>query len=273
MDRVPLWRIGSWSGQGLSGIPELTPKFFNFAFYISFVNNQNEITIMYNIVDIKAFPKTRLVLHELRTLQFLTWSESRWVGILFHIELCDKYLFCGPNGYCDPYNVDKFECICLPGFEPKSPHDWYLRDGSHECIRKQGVSVCNIGEGFMKSARMKVPDTSKAFADMNLSLEECEQECLRNCSCMPYSSTHESEGMECLRWHGELVDTRTFSNAGQDLYIRVDAIVQGIVYSFTKLHLFVFLTSYNVFEFNKYVTLPNTCPVVMPNASDENFVL
>ena len=50
---------------------------------------------MYNIVDIKAFPKTRLVLHELRTLQFLTWSESRWVGILYHIELCDKYLFCG----------------------------------------------------------------------------------------------------------------------------------------------------------------------------------
>ena len=125
----------------------------------------------------------------------------------------------------------------------------------------------------MKSARMKVPDTSKALADMNLSLEECEQECLRNCSCMPYSSTHESEGIECLRWHGELVDTRTFSNVGQDLYIRVDAIVQGIVYSFTKLHLFVFLTSYNVFEFNKYVTLPNTCPVVMPNASDENFVL
>ena len=133
--------------------------------------------------------------------------------------------------------------------------------------------MCNTREGFVKLARIKVPNTSKALTDMGLSLEECEQECLRNCSCTAYSSTHESKGIGCLRWHRELVDTRTFSNVGQDLYIHVDVVVVGIVYSFSKLHLLVFLTSYNVFGFTKYVTLPNTCPVVMPNANDEIFFL
>ena len=94
---------------------------------------------------------------------------------------------------------------------------------------------------------------------MSLSLEECEQECLRNCSCTAYSSTYESEGIGCLRWHGELVDTRTFSDVGQDLYIRVDAVLLGIFYFFTKLHLLVFLTSYNIFEFTKYVESSKTC--------------
>nr|POE93116.1 g-type lectin s-receptor-like serine/threonine-protein kinase rks1 [Quercus suber] len=155
MDRVPLWRIGSWSGQGLSG-----------------------------------------------TLQFLTWSESRWVGISSHIESCNKYLFCGPNGYCDPYNVISLSARAYLGSNPSCPMI-----------------------GFVKLARMKVPDTSKALVDMSISLEECEQECLRNCSCTAYSSTHESEGIGCLRWHGELVDTRTFSDARQDLYIHVDAVV------------------------------------------------
>ena len=260
MNWVPLWRIGSWTGQGLGGVPKLTPKIFNFTFNFIFMNYQDEITLMYSITDLKALPKTRFFLHELGTLQFFIWSESRWVGIPFTFEHCDKYLFCGPNGYCDPSNVDKFVCMCLPGFEPKSPRDWYLRDGSHGCMRKQGVSTCNTGEGFVKLAHVKVPDTSEALVNMSLSLEECEQECLRNCSCTAYSSTYEGEGIGCLRWHGELVDTRTFPNVGQDLYIRVDAVVLGIFYSFTKLHLLVFLTSYNVFEFTKYVTLPNTCP-------------
>ena len=150
---------------------------------------------MYSITDLKALPKTRFVLHELGTLQFFIWSESRWVGIPFKFEYCDKYLVCGLNGYCDSYNVDKFVCMCLLGFEPKSPHDWYLRDGSCGCVRKQGVFVCITGEGFVKLARMKVPDTSKALANMSLSLEECERECLRNCSCTTYSSTCESEGI------------------------------------------------------------------------------
>ena len=63
---------------------------------------------------------------------------------------------------------------CFLGFEPKS---------SHDCMReKQGMSMCNNEEGFMQLAHMKVPDTAIAYVDMSLSMKECEQKCLRNCS-------------------------------------------------------------------------------------------
>ena len=63
---------------------------------------------------------------------------------------------------------------------------------------------------------------------MSLSLKECEHECLRNYSCMAYTSANESEGgLGCLTWHGDLVNVRTFFDEGQDLYICVDTVVLG----------------------------------------------
>ena len=93
--------------------------------------------------------------------------------------------------------------------------------------------MCNNGEGFMKLAHMKVLDTSIAHADMSLSMKECEQKCLRNCSCMAYASANESAGgIGCLTCQGDLVDVRTYPDLGQDLYIRVDAAVLGTLSSF-----------------------------------------
>ncbi|KAG6642650.1 G-type lectin S-receptor-like serine/threonine-protein kinase At1g11410 [Carya illinoinensis] len=39
---APLWRVGSWTGQRWSGVPQMTP---NFIFNISYVDNQDEITV------------------------------------------------------------------------------------------------------------------------------------------------------------------------------------------------------------------------------------
>jgi hypothetical protein len=140
---------------------------------------------------------------------------------------CDTYKECGPNSYCNPYDIKKLQCTCLPGFEPRSTHDWNMRDRSSGCVRRQGASTCQSGEGFVKLVRVKMPDTSVACVDMSLSLKECRQ---RNCSCSAYSSVDETRGgIGCLSWHGDLVDIRTYSNAGQDLFIRVDAAVLGIL--------------------------------------------
>ncbi|KAB1227420.1 G-type lectin S-receptor-like serine/threonine-protein kinase RKS1 [Morella rubra] len=112
--------------------------------------------------------------------------------------------------------------------------DWYLRDGSGGCVRKKGVSTCRSGEGFVKFANVKTPDTSIARVDMSLSLKECEKECLTNCSCTAYTSADETKGgFGCLAWYGDLVDTRADSNAGQDLYVRVDA---AVVAQYAKKH-------------------------------------
>nr|XP_023917105.1 G-type lectin S-receptor-like serine/threonine-protein kinase RKS1 [Quercus suber] len=217
MGRTLLWRAGSWTGLRWSGIPKMTSNYFN----VSFVNNQDETFIMYSIFSNSADPKVivKMVMDESGIMQRSLWQETTWIEYWSGPqELCDKYLNCGPNSYCDPHNLVNFECRCFPGFEPKS---------SRDCIReKQGVSMCNNGEGFVKLAHMKVPDTSIAHADMSLSMKECEQKCLRNCSCMAYTSANESEGgIGCLTWQGDLTDARTYPDVGQDLYIRVDAVV------------------------------------------------
>ncbi|XP_075648560.1 G-type lectin S-receptor-like serine/threonine-protein kinase RKS1 isoform X1 [Castanea sativa] len=217
MGRTILWRAGSWTGIRWSGIPKMTANYFN----VSFVNNQEETTIMFGTFPNSTDPKVsiKMVVDESGIVRRSLWQETTWVEYWSAPqELCDKYLNCGPNSYCDPHSLVNFECKCFPGFKPKS---------SRDCMREnQGVSMCNNGEGFVKLAHIKVPDTSIAHADMSLSMKECEQKCLRNCSCIAYASANESEGgIGCLTWQGDLVDARTYPDVGQDLYIRVDAVV------------------------------------------------
>ncbi|XP_058197198.1 G-type lectin S-receptor-like serine/threonine-protein kinase RKS1 isoform X1 [Rhododendron vialii] len=219
------WRAGSWIGHRWSGIPEMTFKYIK----DNYVENQDEVTLSYSFRDPSI--TSRLVLNESGTLQWLTWkdNEHRWFEIYAGPKKpCDSYNFCGPNGNCDPSNLGmgQFECMCLPGFEPKSARDWYLRDGSGGCVRKRGGHVCGSGEGFEKVPLAKVPNTWTAHVDRGVpGLKECESECLRNCSCNAYASADVSRGDSgCVTWHGDLMDTRVFSSAGQDLYIRVDAV-------------------------------------------------
>ncbi|XP_050147581.1 G-type lectin S-receptor-like serine/threonine-protein kinase At1g11410 [Malus sylvestris] len=179
--QTPLWRAGSWTGEGCSGVPAMTKHFI---FNAPFVNNQDEVSVMYGIVDEPVFSK--MVIDESGILERSTWQDqvSQWVKVWSApVEQCDFYGKCGPNSICDAYTADKFECNCLPGFEPK-----LQRDGSGGCVRQNISSVCQNG-GFVK-------------------LEDERQ-----------------GGSGCITWHGDLMDTRTYSDTGQDLYVRVDAIV------------------------------------------------
>ncbi|KAK3433286.1 hypothetical protein EUGRSUZ_D00896 [Eucalyptus grandis] len=222
-DGDPYWRAGSWTGDRWSGVPEITRAYI---FNISFVNDPDEVSIMYGVIDASII--TRMVVSESGSVRRSTWHDGdrRWIEYWFAPkDQCDFYGNCRPNSNCNPYDAGQFECTYLPGLEPKSLGDWNLGDGSAGCVRRGGVSVCRSGEGFVKVARVKVPDTSKARANMSLNLKECKEECLRDCSCTAYASASESlGGSGCLTWHGNLIDTRTFADSGQDLYIWVDAI-------------------------------------------------
>ncbi|CAN6697442.1 unnamed protein product [Malus baccata var. baccata] len=215
------FRGGTWTGQRFSGIPEFTINSVR-----SFVNDKDEIYMMYTVPNGSVF--TRGVLDESGIVKRFVWrdQENKWIEVSSSpSEWCDYYGQCGPNGNCDPYSNYNFSCLCLPGFEPKFPQDWYLRDGLGGCLRKLGASTCQKGEGFVKVARVKVPDSSKARVNMSLNLQGCEQECMKNCSCMAYARADERGGGKgCVMWYGDLIDTRTFSNVGQDLYVRVDAV-------------------------------------------------
>ncbi|XVE87885.1 hypothetical protein DITRI_Ditri19aG0024500 [Diplodiscus trichospermus] len=220
----PLWRAGSWTGQRWSGIPEMTRN--NILTY-SFVNNDEEVSFTIWVTSASIF--TRVITTETGLAERLAWNNEAHRWIVFSAALpqeqCDFYLHCGPNSYCNPNDRINFECKCFPGFEPKSPQEWYISDGGGGCVRKRRVSTCQSGEGFVKVASVKVPDTSEARVDMSLGLKSCEDKCLRNCSCVAYASAYyeSNGGIGCLTWYADLVDARTFTDSGQDLYIRVNA--------------------------------------------------
>ncbi|XP_056171715.1 G-type lectin S-receptor-like serine/threonine-protein kinase RKS1 [Syzygium oleosum] len=223
-NQVPLWRPNPYNGIKLNGIPaEDQSTLFNF----SFINDADEVVLVSNVFNSSIF--VRVVVQESGIVQQFTWVEnkSKWVNFLTKPEdQCDSYGHCGVNGNCHSSSMDQIGCKCLPGFSPKSPNNWRMRDTSGGCMRKNQESVCRNGEGFVKVADVKLPDTSVASFDRNRTLRECESECLRNCSCTAYADADFTRGGSgCLMWYGDLMDTRELSGGGRDLHMRVDALV------------------------------------------------
>ena len=221
-----LWRTGHWNGIRFSGVPAMT---YRFIYTSMFLSNQDEMYYMFTMVNASVL--TRLTLDPDGYIQRSAWYESnaKWVSfITVPRDECDRYGRCGPNSNCDNRGAE-FECTCLAGFEPKSPRDWFLKDGSAGCLRKEGSKVCRRGEGFVKVESTKPPDTSAARVNMNMSLEACSEACLKDCSCSAYATANVSgSGSGCLSWYGDLMDIRVLPEGGQDLYVRVDAKTLGM---------------------------------------------
>ncbi|CAI0431198.1 unnamed protein product [Linum tenue] len=180
----------------------------------------------------------RIVLDGVGILKPMAWHErdgnGDWREFWSAPKLrCDLYAHCGEYGSCDPLRVNTFECSCLPGYEPKNPMEWSLRDGSDGCVSKRvnSSSTCGEGDGFLRLEHVKLPDSSHAiWVDVLLSSSidlECGKTCLSNCSCSAYAIVNANEEKKrlCLQWHGVLVDTTNRGTTdGYDLYVRVDAV-------------------------------------------------
>ncbi|KAK2644307.1 hypothetical protein Ddye_019502 [Dipteronia dyeriana] len=246
------WRLGSWTGKRWNGVPEMTvDPVSNY----NFVNNRDEVSIVFSVNDSSVI--TRMIVNGSGHVQRFTWKnrEKIWTWTAPNSLPCDYYGHCGPNSNCDPNQSDEFECTCLPGFEPKYLREWNLRNWSGGCARKHGMSTCQRGERFEKMARMKVPDTSVTRVNMSLDLKECENKCLSDCTCIAYTSAYSETngGIGCLTYHGEMMDTRGYTNAGQDLYLRVadesdgllgkKAIVAIVIASFIAMLLMIAATT------------------------------
>ncbi|XP_075667447.1 G-type lectin S-receptor-like serine/threonine-protein kinase RKS1 isoform X1 [Castanea sativa] len=217
---TPYWRHTFSPGNNVFTVTSLPGR------KVFFVYNQDEISAYYSDDDPSIM--TRVVLDNSGLLQNLMWNDGvhqwkeQWPK---PGNQCNKYGRCGSYGKCNPDN----ECMCLPGYEPKSPRDWYLRDGSKGCVRKNsGLSMCKNGEGFVKLGRLKLPDASidAALIGTIMSSSECEQACLTNCSCTAFTSMNiYGMGTNCFAWYGELMDILEYADeGGSDLNVRVDAI-------------------------------------------------
>ncbi|XP_073108460.1 receptor-like serine/threonine-protein kinase SD1-8 isoform X2 [Elaeis guineensis] len=209
---VPIYRSGPWNGRGFNGIPEMQT---NNMFWFNLTSNEYETTYTYEVQDNSIL--SRILLNENGVVKHLVLyrPKLKWDLYWQHPEeQCDEYAHCGANNLCSTSYVSA--CDCLRGFSLKSPQNWRLRDSSDDCVRRTALNCSS--DGFFELQQMKLPDTSNATVHSNKSLEECEDWCLKNCTCSAYAII---EGSGCVTWTGDLVDIRLFTEGGESLYVRL----------------------------------------------------
>ncbi|KAF6159086.1 hypothetical protein GIB67_032703 [Kingdonia uniflora] len=216
---VTTFRTGPWIGLRYNDSSEMKA---NPVFIPTLSIGTEEVYYLYTVENNLII--SRLVLNSLGELQRFVWNDKmvKWNDIQnAQKDDCDAYNLCGNYGLC---NINHSPlCDCLKGFIPKSPQDWNQTNWSGGCRRRTQLS-CGKGDGFVKVSSVKSPDTSKSYLNGNMTLKECEVECLKNCSCVAYANSDIREGGSgCLMWFGNLLDTRVYEYNGQDLYIRLAA--------------------------------------------------
>ncbi|KAL6614363.1 hypothetical protein ACP70R_036633 [Stipagrostis hirtigluma subsp. patula] len=231
---VKVWRSGPWDGVQFTGVPD-TVTYSGFTF--SFINNAQEVTYSFQVHNATII--SRLGLNSTGNyglLQRSTWVEAAGAWNLYWYapkDQCDAVSPCGPNGVCDTNSLPV--CSCLRGFTPKTPAAWALRDGRDGCVRSTPLDCRRSGgtDGFVAVRHAKVPDTEASVVDMGLTLAQCREACLRNCSCTAYASANVSAagggggrggaGAGCVMWTTGLTDLRVYPDFGQDLFVRLAA--------------------------------------------------
>ncbi|KAI9105178.1 hypothetical protein K1719_022707 [Acacia pycnantha] len=213
-----VFRSGPWFEQQLKGVPALMQ---NPIFKPVFVFDSDEVTFTYETKDSVT---SRFVLTQSGLIQHFSWSDphSSWIPeFTVQGDRCDDYGICGAYGSCTI--KESPICKCLDGFEPKLPQEWRKNKWSDGCVVKNS-HTCRNGEGFKKLTGVKLPDSAAFHINSTMSFEECEAECLKNCSCVAYSKLDiNTAGKGCVAWFGGLFDIREVADFGQDLYIRVPA--------------------------------------------------
>ncbi|XP_044350421.1 receptor-like serine/threonine-protein kinase SD1-8 isoform X3 [Triticum aestivum] len=238
-----VWRSGPWDGVQFTGVPD-TVTYSDFTF--SFINNAQEVTYSFHVHKESTISKLGLnTTGNNGVLQRSTWVEAAGTWNLYWYapkDQCDAVSPCGPNGVCDTNNMPV--CSCLRGFVPRSPAAWALRDGRDGCVRATPLDCRNGTDGFVTLRHAKVPDTVRSVVDMSLSLEQCRQACLRNCSCTAYASGNVSadrraDGSGCVMWSSGLTDLRVYPDFGQELFVRLAAADLGITSKSKKKHVII----------------------------------
>ncbi|XP_031120583.1 G-type lectin S-receptor-like serine/threonine-protein kinase At4g27290 [Ipomoea triloba] len=214
-----IFSSGPWNGLRFSVTSE--QRSTNLAPH-GLVINKKEVYYWYNISN--EFGSSRFLVTSNGVLKSWTWDDQIKQWVSFHTEpsdTCGTYGLCGKNGVC---NIQDYRsCGCLDKFLPNNNATESLSQGCH---RRTPLICHNNGsssDGFLKYSDIKLPDSKHSWYNESMSLQECEQVCLRNCSCMAYSTLNITNGGSgCLIWYGDLVDMRTIQD-GQDIYIRLAA--------------------------------------------------
>ncbi|WOG96152.1 hypothetical protein DCAR_0415483 [Daucus carota subsp. sativus] len=217
-DSVIWSRFGPWIGPAYSGIP----NYYQSGYYkYTFVSDGREIYSQFDLIN-KTPAIMRVVLTPTGEAKILMWNNQQqiWeVNLAQQFTDCDNYGSCGAYGIC---NINKTpRCECLRGFVPKFPKQWEAADWSNGCVHRTNL-VCGTEEDFVKYSSVKLPDTRHSWYNMTINLQECEELCLKNCSCTAYANADvRSGGHGCVLWFTGLIDIRDNIEGGQDIYVRI----------------------------------------------------
>ncbi|KAI8011737.1 G-type lectin S-receptor-like serine/threonine-protein kinase [Camellia lanceoleosa] len=155
---------------------------------------------------------------QVKVVTWLRGTKERNVLWTLPVQQCEVYAFCGAFGTCNE-NTLPF-CNCPNGFNPTSSNDWNSMSYSGGCMRRIEL-VCGNNEKkdtFLEYPNMRLPKHPRSVAVG--SAEECESNCLSNCSCTAYA--YDSDG--CSIWIGDLFNMQELlenDDRGRTLYLRV----------------------------------------------------
>lgn len=215
-------RLGSWNGEWFVGSPRQKT---NSGRSFTYVDNQDEVYFKFNVTEhlicerIVVFPNNSYW----RLAKGINDTNSTWSSYPSNADTCDRYAFCGPNGICNLKNLTY--CECFPGFRPKSGNSWIQNKYSMGCARNLELN-CTDDEDFLLVNDVKTPETTNStFLDKNLSIGQCKDRCISNCSCIAYAPVYleiKNIPRGCIMWYGDLIDTVLFNRGdGQQLYLRM----------------------------------------------------
>ncbi|XP_027354571.1 receptor-like serine/threonine-protein kinase SD1-8 [Abrus precatorius] len=216
--KVKVYRSRTWNGLVFTSLPVLNPKFI---LQDNMFGDAHKV--YYIISNVNQSRHTRVTIIWTGEIQRLVWIESSqswnklWYGPK---DECDKYPTCGPYSICTSSTFPV--CSCIQGFNVRNQEEWNLRTFSSGCVINTALDCGN--DKFLHLQHVQPPETTMVFVNRSMTLVECEGMCMKDCSCTTYANVEITNGgTGCVMWTDELLDTRQFSDGGQDLYVRLAA--------------------------------------------------
>ncbi|KAM7500874.1 hypothetical protein LguiA_025288 [Lonicera macranthoides] len=210
------WRSGHWNGLVFTGVPSMRALYL---YGFGLTNEGNGVMYFtYNTVNESLLTRFRLGWDGI--VEQLIWNGNirEWnVTLSQPSSQCELYNKCGNFGICSVTNSPI--CSCVEGFVPRNLDQWNSGNWSGGCMRRTPLQCGGNGtsDGFLEVNWVKLPD----FADhisLPTNIDECQEECLRNCSCNAYTYV---VGIGCMVWSGDLVDVEVFDDGGRVLFVRL----------------------------------------------------
>ncbi|KAK9005023.1 hypothetical protein V6N11_042471 [Hibiscus sabdariffa] len=168
-----LFRAGSWNGVYFSGrsVTKANP-----VYSYEFVLNKNEVSFKYETRNSSIF--SRYLMNPAGLVHRSIWNERKNDWEVFSVaqaDQCSIYAYCGSYATCN--TIETPPCKCLEGFKRRSASSVDLSsvNWSDGCTRRTPLA-CDARDRFLRKTALKIPDTSKSWADISIDLKDCGQD-------------------------------------------------------------------------------------------------